>query len=143
MKNRLSTFLMVLLTAFMVTCSNCDPKPTDPVVSGTWTIASVTSSQQAAGVTAKYNAAGGTLEITSTTYAIKTAAGVPTAGGSGTAELAVTDVTSGSVTLDPAVATKVKFSYNDLTANSVTLSGNITSGTGKSTVNDLTIKLTR
>lgn len=143
MKNRLSTLLMVLLTAFMVQCSGCkDDKAAEPSIEGAWKIDAVTSSQGAAGVTAKYNAVGGTFEITSSTYAIKATSG-PTPGGSGAAALVGPASGTGSVTLDPAAATKVTLSYSDLTATSVTLSGNVTNGTGKTTTNDVTFKLSR
>ncbi len=142
MKNRLSTFLMVLLTVFMVTCKSCDKKAADPLASGTWTVVSVTSSLGASAVQPKFGqAVSGTFEIPSAsgTYNLKTTAGAVTTGGTGTAVVTATDATSGNVVLD----TKVTLTYSNLTATSVTFSGDVTAGTGKTTQNVHTIVLSR
>lgn len=142
MKNRLSTFLMVLLTVFMVTCKSCDPKTADPVASGTWTVVSVTSSLGASAVQPKFGqAVGGTFEIPagSGTYNLKTTAGAVTTGGTGTSLLTPLDVTSGTLVLD----TKVTLTYSNLSATDLTFSGDVTAGTGKSTQNVHTIVLKR
>ena len=142
MKNRLSTFLMVLLTVFMVTCKSCDPKTPDPVVSGTWTVVSVTSSLSPSAVQPKFGTAvGGTFEIPagSGTYNLKTSAGAVTTGGTGNAVVTSGTTTDGNVVLD----TKVTLGYTNLTATSVILSGDVTAGTGKSTQNVHNIVLSR
>ncbi len=142
MKNRLSTFLMVLLTVFMVTCKSCKDDVVAPVASGTWTVVSVTSSLGASAVQPKFGqAVGGTFEIPagSGTYNLKTTAGAVTTGGTGTAVVTTTDATSGNVVLD----TKVTLTYSNLSATDITFSGDVTAGTGKSTQNVHTIVLKR
>ena len=134
MKNRLSTLLMVFLTALMVTCSSCPTKTTAPSVGGKWTIVSVTSDLGATGVLPKYQAVGGTFEIPAASgpYTIKTA-GAGAVTGSGTAVSTATDVK-----LDGATT----FAYSDLTANAVTLKGRVNDAT-KTVANNLTIVLKR
>lgn len=126
----------------MVTCKSCKPETAAPVVSGTWTVVSVTSSLGASAVQPKFGTAvGGTFEIPagSGTYNLKTSAGAVTTGGTGNAVVTTTDATSGNVVLD----TKVTLGYSNLTATSATLSGDVTAGTGKSTQNFHTIVLSR
>ena len=152
MKNRLSTLLMVLLTAFMVQCKSCNPTNSDPVVSGEWTVVSV-SSQVGTSASPAYGTAGSTVQDkfgqaiggkvvlvsgAPGSYTFKKVDGSTTTGGSGAATYDVTTTTEGSVILDALYTLK----YTDLTATSVTLTGNVTPVT-KSTQNIHTIKLTR
>ena len=100
MKNRLSTLLMVFLSALMVTCSKCGTDPAKPSIGGKWIIVSVTSDLGPTGVLPKYQAVGGTFDITapSGAYAIKTTAGVATSVGTD-----VVDVAASTLKLDGAI----------------------------------------
>ncbi len=142
MKNRLSTLLMVLLSALMVTCSKCGTTTPEPVLSGKWTIVSITASN---GLQAKYaqalTPALGTFEIGAVST-IKTSAGAPTTDGSGASVITKTDAKTGKISIafptNPA-----EFAYSGPTANGVVLTGNTTPAPGKMTVNTTVITLKR
>ena len=136
MKNRLSTLLMVFLSALMVTCSKCGTDPAKPSIGGKWNIVSVTSDLGASGVLPKYQAVGGIFEITapSGAYSIKTTAGTATPGGTGTG---VVDATASTLKLDGATT----FAY-EFTATGATLKG-VVNDPLKTVKNNLTIVLKR
>ena len=147
MKNRLYTFLIVLLMAFMVTCTTSPTVPPAPLPCDAWTVVSVISSLGAGNIQPKFGqAVGGKFELScgsSGIYVLKTPAGAITTGGTGTVEITANTATEGRVVLDPTSVTRVTFSYSNLTATSVTLSGDVTAGTGASTQNVHTIVLKR
>ncbi len=131
---------------FMITFSGCGVKctfPSTPLPCGVWKVVSVTSSLGAGNVQPKFGqAVGGTLELPCTSsgiYTFGTSAGAITTGGTGTAVITTSDVTTGNMVLD----TKVTLVYSGLTTTSVTLVGDVTADTGVSTQNIHTIVLSR